>query len=144
MGRTGRTSQGLLWAVLIFGVAGAAGVAPARAESPATSEASAEAVGQVSNSGQPAASMSSATSSDAGASARTVATDRPPRDPSRYPRLDVPTKPWAYDTSYFFALTRGLEGEQLATWCRRASLVGTVPIDVFGLPAAALSGLFGS
>jgi len=61
-----------------------------------------------------------------------------------YPSLDVPTKPWAYDTGYFFALTRGLEEEGLSTWQRGASMVGTVPVDVVCLPTAALAGLFGS
>jgi hypothetical protein len=65
-------------------------------------------------------------------------------NPTRYPQMDVPTKPWAYDTSYFFGLTRGLDDEPLSTWCRRASMVGTVPVDVVGLPTAALAGLFGS
>ena len=68
----------------------------------------------------------------------------PAGDPERYPRLDVPTKPWAYDTRYFFQLTRGLVEENLAPWCRRASMVGTVPLDVAVLPAAAVAGLFGS
>ncbi len=65
-------------------------------------------------------------------------------DPDRYPDLDVPTKPWSYDTVYFFGLTRGLDDEPLSTWGRRASMVGTVPLDVMGLPGAALAGLFGS
>lgn len=65
-------------------------------------------------------------------------------DPDRYPDLDVPTKPWSYDTVYFFALTRGLDDEPLSTWGRRASMIGTVPLDVMGLPGAALAGLFGS
>jgi hypothetical protein len=73
-------------------------------------------------------------------------TDGPPLagDPEHYPSLDVPTRPWAYDTGYFFALTRGLEDERLSTWERRASMAGTVPLDVMGLPTAAIAGLFGS
>lgn len=65
-------------------------------------------------------------------------------DPEHYPSLEVPTKPWAYDTSSFFALTRGLDEETDSDWGRRASMVGTVPLDVVALPAAALAGLFGS
>lgn len=72
--------------------------------------------------------------------------DGPPAagDPEHYPSLDVPTKPWAYDTGHFFALTRGLEDERLSTWERRASMAGTIPLDVVGLPTAAIAGLFGS
>lgn len=65
-------------------------------------------------------------------------------DPSRYPYLDVPTKPWAYDTAYFFGVTRGLQDEDLPKWGEWASMAGTIPLDVVGLPTAALAGLFGS
>ena len=65
-------------------------------------------------------------------------------DPYKYPDLDVPTKPWAYDTGYIFGLTRGLSDEDLSTWERNASMAGTVPLDVVGLAPAAIAGLFGS
>lgn len=65
-------------------------------------------------------------------------------DPARQTRLDVPTKPWACDSTCFFGLTRGLDDERFATWGRRASRVGTVPLHVVGLSTAALAGLFGS
>lgn len=72
------------------------------------------------------------------------ATDWASPDPRRYPELDVPTKPWAYDTTYLFGLTRGLDDLRLSPWGRRASMVGTVPVDVVSLPTAAIAGLFGS
>jgi len=65
-------------------------------------------------------------------------------DGDTYPSLDVPTRPWAYETGLFFALTRGLDEQPLSDWERRASMVGTVPLDVVMLPTAAIGGLFGS
>jgi hypothetical protein len=65
-------------------------------------------------------------------------------DPEHYPSLEVRTKPWEYDTSYFFALTRGLDEETDSTWGHRASMAGTVPLDLVCLPTAAIAGLFGT
>jgi hypothetical protein len=70
----------------------------------------------------------------------------PPPDPNRYPSLDVPTVPWAYDTDYYFALTRGLERDAGVTndVARGFAMVGTVIMDLVTLPGAALAGLFGT
>ena len=65
-------------------------------------------------------------------------------DLDRYPSLDVPTKPWSYSGHYIFGLTRGLSEEDLPAWERGACMVGTVPLDLVGLPAALVAGLFGS
>jgi hypothetical protein len=69
----------------------------------------------------------------------------PPEDPERYPTLDVPGVPWAYDTHYFFALTRGLEEAGVKSRVARSSaMVGTVVMDIVTLPGAALAGLYGT
>jgi hypothetical protein len=146
MRRAGRSGYGLLLAVIMI----AGSTAPAWGETQPMTAAPGEGVTSTPGAAAPTAPAAAPTESmfardpNAGVSADANAVDWATRDPARYPRLDVPTKPWAYDTSYFFALTRGLDEEGLPTWCQRASMVGTVPIDVVGLPAAALSGLFGS
>jgi hypothetical protein len=61
-----------------------------------------------------------------------------------YPVLDVPTKDWAYETDYFFGLTRGLSEERLTSTEKGLAMVGTITYDVISLPGAALAGLFGS
>jgi hypothetical protein len=113
--------------------AGAAGT-------PMQTEATPETGGQTAGAGEPGVTTRVAVSEPEDTS------DGPPLagDPEHYPSLDVPSKPWAYDTGYFFALTRGLDEERLSTWERRASMAGTVPLDVVGLPTAAIAGLFGS
>lgn len=63
---------------------------------------------------------------------------------SSYPVLDVPNPPWHYDTEYFFGLSRGLFHEDVPGAVKGVSLIGTVPLDLAGLPVAALAGLFGS
>lgn len=138
----GRIRCGLLLSVVMI----AGSTAAARAETQPTTATTVEAVAPTtSEAAGPAAMSSTDTDPDrAGANADANATDWAAPDPARYPQLDVPTKPWAYDTIYFFALTRGLDEERLSTWGRRASMVGTVPLDVVGLPTAALAGLFGS
>ncbi|MCH2186089.1 hypothetical protein MK280_09480 [Myxococcota bacterium] len=65
-------------------------------------------------------------------------------DLNRYPSLEVPTQPWSYSGHYIFGLTRGLADEDLPAWERGACMVGTVPLDLVGLPAALVAGLFGS
>jgi hypothetical protein len=118
---------------------------PERAEASDSGDAVAASPADASTSAPSTQTTAPATSTpNAGVSATANAADWAPPDPDRYPRLDVPTKPWAYDTAYFFQLTRGLGDEVKSTWGRRASMVGTVPIDVVGLPTAALAGLFGS
>ena len=79
----------------------------------------------------------SATESDAGS-------DRFAHDLKRYPNLDVPKKPWSYTGHYFFYLTRGLSENDLPAWEQGASMLGTVPLDLVGLPFAALAGFYGS
>lgn len=61
-----------------------------------------------------------------------------------YPELDVPHPPWRYDTEYFFGLSRGLFKEEVPAGVKVVSLVGTVPLDLVGLPFAAMGGFFGS
>ena len=61
-----------------------------------------------------------------------------------YPHLDVPNPSWRYDTDYFFGLSRGVFHERIPGAIKGLSLIGTVPLDLAGLPAAALAGLFGS
>lgn len=60
------------------------------------------------------------------------------------PKLDVPHPPWRYDTEYFFGLSRGVFKEHVPTGVKVVSLLGTVPLDLAGLPFAAIGGLFGS
>lgn len=136
----GRIRCGLLLSVVMI----AGSTAAARAETQPTTATTDEAVAPTTSDAAGPAAMSSTDPDRAGANADANATDWAAPDPARYPQLDVPTKPWAYDTIYFFALTRGLDEERLSTWGRRASMVGTVPLDVVGLPTAALAGLFGS
>lgn len=61
-----------------------------------------------------------------------------------YPHLDVPHPAWHYDTDYFFGLSRGLFREDVPGVVKGLSLIGTVPLDLAGLPAATLAGLFGT
>lgn len=61
-----------------------------------------------------------------------------------YPDLDVPNPPWHYDTEYFFGLSRGVFRESIPGAIKGLSLIGTVPLDLAGLPVASLAGLFGS
>ena len=88
--------------------------------------------------------------SDAGGNAGLSATESDSEteefthDLHRYPSLEVPTKPWSYSGHYIFGLTRGLSEEEQSAWGRGASMVGTVPLDLVGLPAALFAGLFGS
>lgn len=63
---------------------------------------------------------------------------------SSYPELDVPNPPWRYDTQYFFGLSRGLFHEDISGAVKGVSLIGTVPLDLTGLPIAVCAGLFGS
>jgi hypothetical protein len=60
-----------------------------------------------------------------------------------YPTLHVPDDGWRYVTDYIFALTLGLEDESLEDWVRYCAMVGTVPVDLFASPGAAIAGLFG-
>ena len=53
-------------------------------------------------------------------------------------------RPWAYDTRYFFALTRELPtATDLSENGRRWVSAVTIPLDVLTLPTAALAGLSG-
>ncbi len=76
-----------------------------------------------------------------------AATNRPPASTASqqpYPRLRVPKQGWHYETSYFFMLTHGLDEEPITEdWILWSARVGTVIVDVFTLPGAALAGLFG-
>jgi hypothetical protein len=70
----------------------------------------------------------------------------PPTEPYRarpVPKLVQPVVPWQYQTHYYFGLTRGLREEVDSPIGRGCAMVGTVVLDVFILPAAALAGLFG-
>jgi len=53
-------------------------------------------------------------------------------------------EPWRYSTDHFFALTRGLEEEDLSKTARRWVMVLTVPLDAMMVPTAAIAGLYGS
>lgn len=69
----------------------------------------------------------------------------PPPDPDRYPSLDVPTESWAYETDYYFALTRGLTYAGVESRVARGfAMLGTVPMDIVTLPGAMLAGLWGT
>jgi hypothetical protein len=59
------------------------------------------------------------------------------------PELDQPETPWQYETYYFFGLTRGLDEEVASPVGRGFSMIGTIPLDICILPAAAFAGLFG-
>jgi hypothetical protein len=59
------------------------------------------------------------------------------------PKLTQPVVPWQYQTDYYFGLTRGLREEVDSPIGRGCAMVGTIVLDVFILPAAALAGLFG-
>jgi hypothetical protein len=67
----------------------------------------------------------------------------PPPDSGPYAELEMPDEGWRYETSYFFMLTCGLREEPIKRWVRNVSMAGTVPLDIFTLPGAALAGLFG-
>jgi hypothetical protein len=122
--RTGASWIGALG--LALGVAGL--VAAPAAAAPEEQETTADAVDTGGSADSPSAAANS----------------YPAATPDRYPKLDVPTKPWAYATSYYFALTRGLEAEGLTGVRRGFAMVGTVPMDILTLPGAALAGLFGT
>ena len=61
-----------------------------------------------------------------------------------YPKLEVPKSPWKYDGQYFFGLSRGVFHEDVPGAVKGVSLLGTVPLDLVGVPFAAVAGLFGS
>ena len=127
-------------ALLFALVAGASGPALAADPEPVTAEPAAAAAAPAPVA--PAPADASVVASDEEVAA--VYGSMPADDPSRHPRLDTPTRPWRYDDRYLFQLTRGLDEEQLSTTAEVACMVGTVPVDVVTLPAAAIAGLFGS
>jgi len=59
------------------------------------------------------------------------------------PKLTQPHVPWQYQTHYFFGLTRGLSEEVDSPTGRGFAMIGTITLDVFIVPMAALAGLFG-
>ncbi|MAJ60002.1 MAG: hypothetical protein CBC48_08480, partial [bacterium TMED88] len=132
-GRWGQLGGGLAMLWLIGGLtplalAAPLEVTPVEAEAPvADPEADSQALAAASEAGQ--APGLSATESDA-------KTEEFTHDLDRYPNLDVPTKPWSYSGHSIFGLTRGLSEEDLSAWERGACMVGTVPLDLVGLPAA--------
>ena len=60
-----------------------------------------------------------------------------------YPKLDIPKTPWKYDGQYFFGLSRGVFQEDVPGAVKGVSLLGTVPLDLVGVPFATVAGLFG-
>ena len=60
-----------------------------------------------------------------------------------YPKLDVPNPSWKYDGQYFFGLSRGVFHEDVPGAVKGVSLLGTVPLDLVGVPFATVAGLFG-
>lgn len=65
-------------------------------------------------------------------------------DPPNFATGDPETRGWAYDTEYFFALTRGLKTDtDLGTVGQRWVRPWTLTMDVVTLPTAALAGLSG-
>lgn len=139
--RWGRLGGGMALFWLVCGLAPLAlaapvGVEPVQAEAPvADPVADSQALAAASDAGQDPGL--SAIESDAKAEEFT-------HNFNRYPSLDVPSKPWAYSGHYIFGLTRGLSEEDLPPLERGACMVGTVPLDLVGLPAALVAGLFGS
>lgn len=129
----------LAMAVLSLGVASAASSAGSGQASPAIAAQQTEEETQTLEAASEAGDNLglSAKESDAGS-------DRFAHDLKRYPNLDVPKKPWSYTGHYFFYLTRGLSENDLPAWEQGASMLGTVPLDLVGLPFAALAGFYGS
>ena len=68
----------------------------------------------------------------------------PEPDPKPNRVLEIPHPPWKYDTDYFFGLSRGLFREDVPTGVKAVGLLGSVPLDLVGLPFAALGGFYGS
>ena len=68
----------------------------------------------------------------------------PEPDPKPNPVLEIPHSPWKYGTDYFFGLSRGLFREDVPTGVKAVGLLGSVPLDLVGLPFAALGGFYGS
>ena len=64
--------------------------------------------------------------------------------PKPNPELEIPGPSWKYNTGYFFGLSRGVFHEDVPTGVKVASLLGTVPLDLVGLPFAAWGGFYGS
>ena len=68
----------------------------------------------------------------------------PARNPKPNPVLEIPHPPWKYGTYYLFGLSRGLFREDGPIGVKGVGLLGTVPLDLVGLPFAALGGFYGS